>query len=828
MAQKMKSFIKTFLVALGIFAQITYAFAQTAALLPNALQQYFDNNGNPLSLGTVTFYIPGTSTLKPIWQDTNEVTPWANPITLDAGGKPPGSAAGIYGQGTYRQIVKDRLGNTIWDAVTASTGSGGSGSATGDGDLVGTIKPWAGIVAPSQYAFAYGQTVSRTTYAALLTAITQTTNVNCSTSSNVLSGISDTTQINVGSPVEVLCVSPGTTVVSKTSSSVIISNPSTITITASAVFFPFGNGDGSTTFGLPDLRGYAIAGRDNMGNTAAGRLTSTFFGTNPDAQGAMGGTQSKTIVQANLPNINLPSTSLTAISTSVTTLATGSGDLVFGTGSLQSGSGAGESPPTWQTITTTTIGGNVPLGGSSTAFSIIQPTITLNYIIKILPDTNSAIANGVTSLGGMTGSIACGTGLTCTGQTISISLGGNYVQGPNTSIAGDMALYNNTSGNVISDGAFTALNSQTSPGGTRGGLTPSQLYLEIFPGVTSFDAVDGFLDIPVSSTIINQSAIGGYVRNKSGGNGASGNGVALFGIATAETNNTVSWGINTICQDASTIGVGTGTGRQCQDEFDYQIQNPGTVVYGIVVEGASSAQPTVGTGYLVNQIGVGFTWPIGFQTADASSQVGAQFGTISTTANSNGQAVVMTWRDGSNAEQEINFQPQSGFLVLNGSGAWEGLSLPSGSLFISKQSALFGGGAQLVDTDSSINSIFGNTSHTTFINGSTINFSNQIVTSYGTPTIASGACGTTTNGAIAAGGTNQSGEVTIGSASTTTCTISFSTTLASAPLGCRLTPQNAAAAAQNTTLARVSSISTSAWVITGSALANANYYYECF
>jgi len=60
-----------------------------------------------------------------------------------------------------------------------------------------------------------------------------------------------------------LC-SSGTTVSSKTSSTVTVSNPATITINATAVFFPFGNGNGSTTFNVPDLRDLVLAGRPNM------------------------------------------------------------------------------------------------------------------------------------------------------------------------------------------------------------------------------------------------------------------------------------------------------------------------------------------------------------------------------------------------------------------------------------------------------------------------------------------------------------------------------------------------------------------------------------
>ena len=106
-------------------------------------------------------------------------------------------------------------------------------------------------------------------------------------------------------------------------------------------------------------------------------------------------------------------------------------------------------------------------------------------------------------------------------------------------------------------------------------------------------------------------------------------------------------------------------------------------------------------------------------------------------------------------------------------------------------------------------------------------FSGQMLSTTGLPTIASGACGTSTNGAVVAGSTNQSGNITIGATATTTCTVSFSATLGTAPNACMITPANAAAAATGTTVARVSSITTSQFVITGSALANANYAYLC-
>lgn len=56
-----------------------------------------------------------------------------------------------------------------------------------------------------------------------------------------------------------------------------------------AAGYPYGAGDGSTTFGVPDLRGRAVFGRDNMGGVAAGRITAAVSGINATQLGAAGG-----------------------------------------------------------------------------------------------------------------------------------------------------------------------------------------------------------------------------------------------------------------------------------------------------------------------------------------------------------------------------------------------------------------------------------------------------------------------------------------------------------------------------------------------------------
>lgn len=68
----------------------------------------------------------------------------------------------------------------------------------------------------------------------------------------------------------------------------------------SLVSTTFGSGDGSTTFNVPDLRGRVIAGLDNMGGSAASRLTSSYFGGTATNLGATGGSESHTLTTAQL------------------------------------------------------------------------------------------------------------------------------------------------------------------------------------------------------------------------------------------------------------------------------------------------------------------------------------------------------------------------------------------------------------------------------------------------------------------------------------------------------------------------------------------------
>ena len=124
-----------------------------------------------------------------------------------------------------------------------------------------------------------------------------------------------------------------------------------------AISTTYGIGDGTTTFNLPDMRGRVAAGADNMGGSAAGRLTSTTMSPDGNTLSATGGTQTHTLITAEMPSHTH------ALSDSYPGVNTG--------GSWQQNGGA--------------YGGSIGTIGSTGgggAHLNVQPTLVLNYIIK--------------------------------------------------------------------------------------------------------------------------------------------------------------------------------------------------------------------------------------------------------------------------------------------------------------------------------------------------------------------------------------------------------------------------------------------------------------
>ena len=168
-----------------------------------------------------------------------------------------------------------------------------------------------------------------------------------------------------------------------------------------AISTTYGSGDGSTTFNLPDMRGRVPAGKDNMGGSAASRLTSGVSGITGTTLGATGGNE-------NVHQHSHANTASFSGSFSGTAGTTGndspdhshaytraySDGFQYAQGDKYSVRNAQDSPQTGGASTrhqhsftpAGTISGTVTMSNAnfgSGASQNVQPTIILNYIIKV-------------------------------------------------------------------------------------------------------------------------------------------------------------------------------------------------------------------------------------------------------------------------------------------------------------------------------------------------------------------------------------------------------------------------------------------------------------
>ena len=137
----------------------------------------------------------------------------------------------------------------------------------------------------------------------------------------------------------------------------------------------FGSGDGSTTFNVPDLRGRAVFGLDNMGGTAASRITSAGGNFNGTTRGATGGSQNHTLTTAEAPSglmsLNDPGH---AHSYNVPAPGQTSGGGLGNAGSVTAGETTGSS----------STGISLNDNGGNAAHTIMPPAMTIPYILRVI------------------------------------------------------------------------------------------------------------------------------------------------------------------------------------------------------------------------------------------------------------------------------------------------------------------------------------------------------------------------------------------------------------------------------------------------------------
>jgi microcystin-dependent protein len=142
----------------------------------------------------------------------------------------------------------------------------------------------------------------------------------------------------------------------------------------------YNNGDGSTTFGIGDCRGRVAAGKDDMGGTAAGRVTTANSGFDGTVIGAAGGIAGELITQSTLPNYNLLVNVTQPTFTSDAPKITSTTSQIVGTGgqgpfTLIIGTG------TSTTSLATAVGVTVGLNGGGNAYRKMQPTMVCNFLL---------------------------------------------------------------------------------------------------------------------------------------------------------------------------------------------------------------------------------------------------------------------------------------------------------------------------------------------------------------------------------------------------------------------------------------------------------------
>lgn len=226
----------------------------------------------------------------------------------------------------------------------------------------GMMIDFGGYTVPTGWLLCDGSAVSRTTYASLLTALTAGQSGVITNGANTVSSLSSTALMYVGMALAGTGIPTGTSVASVVNgTSITMSANATASGTESITFYPWGAGDGSTTFNVPDMQrqvsmgsgGSAVSDTQGVGN-----LLSQF-----------GGEEVHTLLTAEMPSHNHTITSSGSFAVSYAQAGSGLNNLL-----------RNATPTTNIPVTVTSSAANTGGGG---AHNNIQPTTVVTKIIKI-------------------------------------------------------------------------------------------------------------------------------------------------------------------------------------------------------------------------------------------------------------------------------------------------------------------------------------------------------------------------------------------------------------------------------------------------------------
>lgn len=154
---------------------------------------------------------------------------------------------------------------------------------------VGAIIDHAGFGTPAHYLLCDGTAYSRITYQQLFRALTTTETVSLTNTVATFTVVS-AANYYIGMAIEGTGILAGTTISNIVGTTITMSAAATTTASSVVTFFAWGDGDGSTTFNVPDLKDYVTAGANG-----------TMFAAGRTASGYKGGANTYTLVANDLP-----------------------------------------------------------------------------------------------------------------------------------------------------------------------------------------------------------------------------------------------------------------------------------------------------------------------------------------------------------------------------------------------------------------------------------------------------------------------------------------------------------------------------------------------